>query len=56
MIAFPPAKINLGLHIIEKRADGFHNLETVFFPLGWCDVLEIVIADEFNFFANRFND
>lgn len=42
MIVFPNAKINLGLHIVEKRPDGFHNIETVFYPAGWCDVLEVV--------------
>lgn len=46
MIAFPNAKINLGLNITEKRPDGFHNLETVFIPVGWSDVLEFVVADE----------
>jgi len=49
MIAFPNAKINLGLYITEKRPDGFHNLETVFIPVGWSDVLEIVVADELQF-------
>ena len=49
MIAFPNAKINLGLHITEKRPDGFHNLETVFIPVGWSDVLEIVLADKLQF-------
>ncbi|MFI5219026.1 MAG: 4-(cytidine 5'-diphospho)-2-C-methyl-D-erythritol kinase [Bacteroidia bacterium] len=42
MICFPKAKINLGLNIIEKRDDGFHNIETVFYPLQWCDVLEVI--------------
>lgn len=42
MICFPNAKINLGLHIIEKRTDGFHNIETVFYPIGWSDVLEAI--------------
>ncbi|MBS1634398.1 MAG: 4-(cytidine 5'-diphospho)-2-C-methyl-D-erythritol kinase [Bacteroidetes bacterium] len=42
MISFPNAKINLGLHITEKRPDGFHNIETVFYPTGWCDVLELI--------------
>lgn len=42
MIAFPNAKINLGLNIIEKRLDGFHNLETVFYPINLCDALEII--------------
>jgi 4-diphosphocytidyl-2-C-methyl-D-erythritol kinase len=49
MIAFPNAKINLGLHITEKRPDGFHNLETVFIPVGWSDVLEFVVAGELQF-------
>ena len=42
MILFPNSKINLGLHILEKRADGFHNLETVFYPLHLVDALEVV--------------
>ena len=37
MITFPNAKINLGLSITEKRPDGYHNLETVFFPIPLCD-------------------
>jgi 4-diphosphocytidyl-2-C-methyl-D-erythritol kinase len=49
MISFPNAKINLGLQITEKRADGFHNLETVFLPVGWSDVLEIAHSDELCF-------
>lgn len=49
MISFPNAKINLGLSITEKRPDGFHNLETVFYPVGWCDALEFVEASEFQF-------
>ncbi len=49
MISFPNAKINLGLHITSKRTDGFHNLETVFLPVAWCDVLEWVVAPEFAF-------
>ncbi len=42
MICFPNAKINLGLNIVEKRLDGFHNIETVFFPINWCDALEVI--------------
>jgi 4-diphosphocytidyl-2-C-methyl-D-erythritol kinase len=49
MISFPNAKINLGLHITEKRTDGFHNLETVFFPVGWSDALEIAHSGELCF-------
>ncbi len=45
MICFPNAKINLGLHITSKRADGYHNLETVFYPIGLTDALEIVLSD-----------
>lgn len=42
MILFPNAKINLGLNIIRRRPDGYHDLETVMVPVPWCDVLEIV--------------
>jgi 4-diphosphocytidyl-2-C-methyl-D-erythritol kinase len=45
MITFPNAKINLGLHVTEKRSDGFHNLETVFYPVGFSDILEIRVMD-----------
>lgn len=41
MINFPNAKINIGLHITEKRADGFHNIETIFYPICLSDILEI---------------
>ena len=41
MIAFPNIKINLGLSITEKRPDGYHNLETVFYPVALEDALEI---------------
>lgn len=42
MVCFPNSKINLGLNILEKRNDGYHNLETIFYPVKWCDVLEVV--------------
>ncbi len=42
MICFPNSKINLGLYITEKRADGFHTIESVFYPVGWNDALEII--------------
>jgi 4-diphosphocytidyl-2-C-methyl-D-erythritol kinase len=42
MISFPNAKINIGLNIIEKRTDGFHNIQSVMYPVGLTDVLEIV--------------
>lgn len=41
MICFPNAKINIGLFVTEKRADGYHNLETIFFPVPVCDALEV---------------
>ena len=37
MITFPNAKINLGLNIVEKRPDGYHNLETIFYPINLQD-------------------
>lgn len=42
MISFPNAKINLGLNIIGKRVDGYHDIETVFYPVKWFDILEFV--------------
>ena len=41
MIYFAPAKINLGLQILERRGDGFHNLRSVMYPTGLCDIIEI---------------
>jgi 4-diphosphocytidyl-2-C-methyl-D-erythritol kinase len=41
MVVFPNAKINLGLNVTEKRPDGYHNLETVFFPIPLLDILEL---------------
>lgn len=41
MLTFPNAKINLGLNITEKRPDGYHNLETIFYPIPIEDALEI---------------
>ena len=46
MIAFPNCKINLGLNIIRKREDGFHDLETIFLPVPFTDVLEIISSDK----------
>lgn len=46
MITFPNAKINLGLNIVEKRPDGYHNLETVFYPVPIEDALEVNVLNE----------
>lgn len=49
MVSFPFCKINLGLTILSKRADGYHNLDTCFYPVPWTDVLEIVLSEKFTF-------
>ncbi len=46
MIVFPNAKINVGLNITSKRVDGYHNIESVFYPIPLKDVLEIVVAED----------
>ncbi len=48
MVIFPNAKINLGLNIVEKRPDGFHNIESVFYAVPLCDALEIIENKEQN--------
>ena len=67
MVGFVNAKINIGLNIVSKRADGYHNLESVFYPVGvyngtpenpeaFCDILEIVPAegeDEFIYTGHK---
>ena len=45
MITYPNAKINLGLNIVEKRPDGYHNLETVFYPINLQDALEVNLLE-----------
>ncbi|TSD66118.1 4-(cytidine 5'-diphospho)-2-C-methyl-D-erythritol kinase [Inquilinus sp. KBS0705] len=49
MIVFPNAKINIGLNIIARRPDGYHDLETVFYPVKINDVLEVIEADKLSF-------
>lgn len=49
MICFPNAKINIGLNVVEKRKDGFHNLETIFLPIGLKDALEFIESDTLQF-------
>ncbi|MFB2121430.1 4-(cytidine 5'-diphospho)-2-C-methyl-D-erythritol kinase [Parapedobacter sp. 2B3] len=52
MVTFPNAKINIGLQVLGRRADGYHNLETVFYPIKLHDVLEVVEADETRFMGS----
>lgn len=49
MIVFPNAKVNFGLNIISKRADGFHNIESVFVPVEINDALEFIPSDSLEF-------
>jgi 4-diphosphocytidyl-2-C-methyl-D-erythritol kinase len=46
MIVFPIAKINIGLRITGRRPDGYHDIETLFYPVGLCDALEFVVSDK----------
>jgi 4-diphosphocytidyl-2-C-methyl-D-erythritol kinase len=46
MILFPNAKINIGLYVVNRRTDGYHDIESVMIPTGWTDVLEITPAAE----------
>jgi 4-diphosphocytidyl-2-C-methyl-D-erythritol kinase len=49
VIVFPNAKINIGLNIIEQRPDGFHNIESCFYPVPWFDALEVIETEKFSF-------
>lgn len=49
MILFPNAKVNLGLDVLRKLPDGYHNIETLFYPLQLTDILEIIPSDDFSF-------
>lgn len=53
MIGFPMAKINLGLHVLRKRSDGYHDIETIFYPIPFYDVLEILPSSEDRFHVHR---
>lgn len=46
MILFPEAKINIGLFVTRRREDGYHILQTLFYPIDWCDALEVTVRDE----------
>lgn len=46
MIVYPNAKINIGLNVVEKRPDGYHNIETVFYPITIQDALEVCVNEE----------
>ncbi len=49
MVLFPNAKINLGLQVHQKRSDGFHNIETIFYPFPLNDALEMIVAKDKKF-------
>ena len=49
MVLFPNCKINIGLNVTGKRTDGYHDLETVFYPVAVKDALEVIRSEEFNF-------
>lgn len=48
MITYPNAKINLGLNVTEKRPDGYHNVETIFYPINLQDALEVTLLHKDN--------
>jgi 4-diphosphocytidyl-2-C-methyl-D-erythritol kinase len=49
MISFPPCKINLGLNVIAKRVDGYHDIETCFYPIPWTDIVEVIPSQSLTF-------
>lgn len=51
MLSFPNCKINIGLHVLGKREDGFHEIETVFYPVPLYDALEIISSATLEFTA-----
>ncbi|TVR38491.1 MAG: 4-(cytidine 5'-diphospho)-2-C-methyl-D-erythritol kinase [Cryomorphaceae bacterium] len=55
MISFPNAKINIGLYITGRRDDGYHNIESIFYPVPLSDALEMVVADTFRFTTSGLN-
>jgi 4-diphosphocytidyl-2-C-methyl-D-erythritol kinase len=55
LVVKSPAKINIGLNIINKRNDGFHDLETIFYPVNLYDEIRFTKSDEFSFNSNDDN-
>lgn len=49
MIVYPNCKINIGLRILDKRSDGYHNIETICVPISWHDILEVLPCSELIF-------
>ena len=52
MVLFPHCKINIGLNILEKRSDGYHAIQTIFYPVRLYDVLEVIESKSFGFFPS----
>jgi 4-diphosphocytidyl-2-C-methyl-D-erythritol kinase len=55
MVIFPNSKINLGLNIVGKRSDGYHDIETAFFPIQLKDALEVIEIEKFEFSTSGFS-
>lgn len=49
MVSFPHSKINIGLNVLKKRDDGYHDIESCFYPIDWKDALEIIPSGKFRF-------
>lgn len=49
MVFFPPVKLNIGLQVLSKRNDGYHNIDSCFYQVPFGDVLEVVPSDQFQF-------
>ncbi len=55
MISYPSAKINIGLNVVNKRKDGYHNIESIFYPIPLFDILEINFSETFAFTSSGLN-